>query len=54
MKKIFIEAESFKALGGWLIDQQSTLQMGSPYMMVRVMHNDMAAPLKDIIGKKRL
>ena len=33
MKKIFIEAESFSDLGGWLIDQQSTLQMGSPYIM---------------------
>ena len=33
MKKIFMEAESFSDLGGWLIDQQSTLQMGSPYIM---------------------
>lgn len=33
MKRLFIEAESFKELGGWLIDQQSTPQMGSPYIM---------------------
>jgi hypothetical protein len=30
---IFIEAESFKNRGGWVIDQQSIDQMGSPYLM---------------------
>ncbi len=30
---IFIEAESFENRGGWVIDQQSMDQMGSPYMM---------------------
>jgi hypothetical protein len=30
---IFIEAESFAKRGGWVIDQQSMDQMGSPYMM---------------------
>ncbi|MEE4287422.1 MAG: hypothetical protein V2I31_14815, partial [Mariniphaga sp.] len=30
---IFIEAESFKNRGGWVIDQQSMDQMGSPYLM---------------------
>jgi hypothetical protein len=30
---IFIEAESFKNKGGWVIDQQSMDQMGSPYLM---------------------
>ena len=33
MKGIFLEAEGFETLGGWLIDQQSILQMGSPYIM---------------------
>ncbi len=33
MKRLFIEAESFKNLGGWVIDQQSVKQMGSPYIM---------------------
>ena len=33
MKNMFFEAEGFEHLGGWLIDQQSTLQMGSPYIM---------------------
>jgi hypothetical protein len=30
---IFIEAESFENRGGWVIDQQSMDQMGSPYLM---------------------
>ncbi len=30
---IFIEAESFDNRGGWVIDQQSMDQMGSPYLM---------------------
>ncbi len=33
MNQYFIEAESFKKLGGWAIDQQSMDQMGSPYIM---------------------
>ena len=33
MKRLFIEAESFSSLGGWLIDQQSVAQIGSPYIM---------------------
>ena len=33
MSKYFIEAESFKKLGGWVIDSQSVLQMGSAYIM---------------------
>jgi hypothetical protein len=30
---IFIETESFENRGGWVIDQQSMDQMGSPYLM---------------------
>jgi hypothetical protein len=30
---IFLEAESFTNQGGWVIDQQSMEQMGSPYLM---------------------
>lgn len=33
MADYFIEAESFDELGGWIIDQQSIEQMGSPYLM---------------------
>ena len=30
---ILIEAESFRNLGGWVIDQQSIDKMGSPYLL---------------------
>ncbi len=30
---VFVEAESFANLGGWVIDQQSMDQMGSPYLL---------------------
>lgn len=33
MQGIFLEAENFENPGGWLIDQQSVRQMGSPYIM---------------------
>ena len=33
MATLFLEAEAFGDLGGWVIDQQSTDQMGSPYIM---------------------
>lgn len=32
-QSIFIEAESFSKPGGWVIDQQSIDQMGSPYLL---------------------
>jgi hypothetical protein len=37
MSSIFVEAESFHNLGGWVIDQQSVGQMGSPYLMAHGM-----------------
>ncbi len=33
MPTYWIEAESFHNLGGWVIEQQSIAQMGSPYLM---------------------
>ena len=30
---IFIEAESFDKKGGWVLDNQSMGQMGSPYLL---------------------
>jgi len=42
-KGIWIEAESFNTLGGWVIDQQSMDQMGSPYIMA----HGMGVPVKD-------
>lgn len=32
-KTVFIEAESFKFKGGWVVDQQFMDEMGSPYIM---------------------
>lgn len=40
---IWLEAESFASLGGWVIDQQSIDQMGSPYIMA----HGMGMPVKD-------
>ncbi len=36
---ILIEAESFKQQGGWVIDQQSMDQMGSPYVLAHGLGN---------------
>ncbi|NLT12862.1 MAG: FAD-dependent oxidoreductase [Clostridiales bacterium] len=43
MNKIFIEAESFERLGGWVIDQQSMEQMGSAYLMA----HGLGVPVED-------
>ena len=40
---IFIEAENMDSLGGWVLDQQSMVQMGSPYIMV----HGMGEPVED-------
>lgn len=40
---IFIEAESFDNRGGWVIDQQSMDQMGSPYLMA----HGLGVPVED-------
>lgn len=34
---IFLEAESMSNCGGWVVDQQSMMQMGSPYLMAHGM-----------------
>ena len=36
-EEVWVEAESFDTLGGWVIDQQSMDQMGSPYVMAHGM-----------------
>ncbi len=43
MARLFIEAESFREPGGWVIDQQSVAQMGSPYLMA----HGMGVPVRD-------
>jgi len=40
---IFIEAESFSSVGGWVIDQQAMDVMGSPYMLA----HGLGIPVKD-------
>jgi hypothetical protein len=42
---IWIESESFSSLGGWLVDQQSTDQMGSAYVMA----HGMGIPVADAV-----
>lgn len=42
-KPLWIEAEAFDTLGGWVIDQQSMDQMGSPYVMA----HGMGVPVPD-------
>ncbi len=42
MSRLFIEAESFKNLGGWVVDQQSMNVMGSSYVMAHGMGEPVA------------
>jgi len=42
-KGVWLEAEGFRTLGGWVIDQQSTAQMGSAYIMA----HGMGLPVED-------
>ena len=44
---VFIEAESFDNKGGWVIDQQSMDQMGSPYVLA----HGMGIPVKNATSK---
>ncbi|MGI6573868.1 MAG: FAD-dependent oxidoreductase [Fermentimonas sp.] len=43
MEHIFIEAEHFKEIGGWVIDQQSIPSIGSAYLMA----HGLGVPVKD-------
>ncbi|HZH71661.1 MAG TPA: hypothetical protein VFD91_04145, partial [Mariniphaga sp.] len=44
-KTIFIEAENMDERGGWVIDQQSMDQMGSPYLMA----HGLGVPVEDAV-----
>ena len=44
---ILIEAESFRDLGGWVIDQQFMDFMGSPFLLA----HGMGIPVKDATTK---
>lgn len=45
MQEFFLEAEGFERLGGWLIDQQSVREMGSPYLMA----HGLGRPVEDAV-----
>lgn len=47
-KDIYIEAESMSNRGGWVIDQQSMMQMGSPYLMAHGMGRTVEDATTDI------
>jgi hypothetical protein len=40
---VFVEAESFTDKGGWVVDNQSMMQMGSPYLMA----HGLGVPVQD-------
>ena len=40
--ELLIDAESFSNLGGWVVDQQSMDQMGSPYLMAHGLGEEVA------------
>jgi len=42
---VLIEADSFETLGGWVLDQQSMDQMGSPYLLA----HGMGVPVEDAV-----
>ena len=44
-QNVFLEAEQFADLGGWEVDQQSTGQMGSPYLLA----HGLGVPVKDAV-----
>ena len=50
MAALFIEAESFAELGGWVIDQQSIGRMGSPYVMA----HGLGVPVADAVTEIRV
>ena len=43
MSEIFLEAESFRKLGGWVVDQQSMETIHSSYIMA----HGMGVPVED-------
>lgn len=49
---IWLEAESMSDCGGWVVDQQSMMQMGSPYLMAHGMGRAVEDASTDITLKK--
>lgn len=50
---LFVETESFKQKGGWVIDQQSMDVMGSPYLMAHGMGTPVADASTTVTFSKR-
>ena len=46
-ERVFVEAESFATLGGWVIDQQFMDVMGSPYLLA----HGIGRPVEDAVTK---
>ena len=42
--QLYVEAESFKEKGGWVVDQQFMEQVGSSYLMAHGMGNLLQMP----------
>jgi hypothetical protein len=49
---ILIEAESFADKGGWVVDNQSMMQMGSPYLMAHGLGTPAADAVTDFLVSK--
>ena len=52
MSSVFIEAESFEEKGGWVVDQQSTAEMGSPYLMAHGLGTPVADAVTTVVLDK--
>ena len=52
MSHLFIEAESFQNLGGWVVDQQSMETMGSSYVMAHGMGVPVAGIFRLKLGEE--
>ncbi|AUP78517.1 FAD-dependent oxidoreductase [Flavivirga eckloniae] len=50
---VFIETESFKEKGGWVVDPQFVEQMGSPYLMAHGMGNPVSNAMTSVKFKKK-
>lgn len=51
-EEIFVEAESFADIGGWVNDNQSMMQMGSPYLLAHGLGVPVEDAVTDIIVKR--
>lgn len=50
---VFLEAEAFKDCGGWINDNQSVTQMGSPYLIAHGLGRPVADAVTTFIAKEK-